>query len=308
MSASNQELSTVENLGNLTALSVFKTEAGVEPLISAVEKEVRSFVPDLTTDKGRKAVASIAAKVSRSKTALDGMGKDLVSGIKAEAKLIDAERKTIRDRFDALRDEARKPLTDWESEQKAIEEAKAAELAAAELQKEKDAHHEIAILLNEKFDREAADAKAEAERLAKEKAEAAEKARIEREAKIAADAKAKSEAESQAKIEASKAAAAKAEQDKLLAEAKAKAAAIAAAEKAEADKLAAVKAEQEKQAAEAKKEAEEAAKREADKAHYKSVMGAAKQAFISLGISDELATAAVKAIKSDLVPNVSIKF
>ncbi len=38
--------------------------------------------PDIDTRKGRKAIASLAAKVARSKTYLDGLGKDLVAGWK----------------------------------------------------------------------------------------------------------------------------------------------------------------------------------------------------------------------------------
>jgi hypothetical protein len=86
----------------------------IDPLIERIEAEVRSHVADLTTKKGRDAIASLAFKVSTSKTALDTAGKALTQTQKAEIKVVDDARKKIRDRFDALRDEARKPLTDWE--------------------------------------------------------------------------------------------------------------------------------------------------------------------------------------------------
>jgi hypothetical protein len=86
----------------------------IDPLIERIEAEVRSHVADLTTKKGRDAIASLAFKVSKSKTALDTAGKALTETQKAEIKVVDDARKKIRDRFDALRDEARKPLTDWE--------------------------------------------------------------------------------------------------------------------------------------------------------------------------------------------------
>ncbi|EES5368095.1 cell envelope biogenesis protein TolA, partial [Escherichia coli] len=38
-----------------------------------------SFVPDITTAKGRKEIAYLAYKVAQTKTYLDGLGKDLVA-------------------------------------------------------------------------------------------------------------------------------------------------------------------------------------------------------------------------------------
>lgn len=87
-----------------------------------VAREVRSHVPDLTTPSGRKAIASLAFKVTKTKTAIDDARKTLTEEARAQIKKVDEQGKLIRDRLDALRDEARKPLTDWE----AAEEARAA--------------------------------------------------------------------------------------------------------------------------------------------------------------------------------------
>lgn len=95
--------------------AMFRAENGFDPLLAAIEAEVRSSVPDLSTKKGREAVAALAYKVSRSKTALDDAGKEASEVARKEIALIDAARRTIRNRLDALRDEARKPLTDWEA-------------------------------------------------------------------------------------------------------------------------------------------------------------------------------------------------
>lgn len=107
----NAELITIPKE---TALTVFTTTNGLDPIISKIREEALSLVSDVTTKKGRDAIASNAAKVSRSKTYLDGVGKDLVDKLKEQPKLIDAERKRVRDTLDALRNEVRKPLTDWE--------------------------------------------------------------------------------------------------------------------------------------------------------------------------------------------------
>lgn len=87
---------------------------GVDALLEKLERDVRATPTDISTKSGRLAVASIAHKVARSKTALDELGKGLVADWKAKSSLVDADRRRIRERLDALRDEVRKPLTDWE--------------------------------------------------------------------------------------------------------------------------------------------------------------------------------------------------
>jgi hypothetical protein len=94
---------------------VFSNLKNIDPIIKRIRDEVKSHTPDLSTEKGRKEIASLAYKVSRSKTALDDAGKKLTEDIKRQAGQIDAARKKIRDQLDALRDEVRKPLTDWEA-------------------------------------------------------------------------------------------------------------------------------------------------------------------------------------------------
>lgn len=94
--------------------AIFTKPEDVDPIINRIREEVTSHAPDLTTAKGRDAIASLAYKVSRSKTALDDAGKKLTEDTKRQIAVIDAARKKIRDQLDALRDEVRKPLTDWE--------------------------------------------------------------------------------------------------------------------------------------------------------------------------------------------------
>ncbi len=96
------------------ALTVFSADDGLEPFMQKIRAEIDAFVPDISTKKGRDAVASIAHKVAKSKTYLDGVGKDLVAELKELPKKIDASRKTMRDTLDAWKDEVRLPLTEWE--------------------------------------------------------------------------------------------------------------------------------------------------------------------------------------------------
>lgn len=94
-------------------------------LVKAALDKVRAmaldgYAPDVTTDKGRKAIASQAYKVAQTKTALDAAGKTVVDHLKALPKMVDDGRKALRDGLDALRDEIRRPLTVWEARQEEL--------------------------------------------------------------------------------------------------------------------------------------------------------------------------------------------
>lgn len=91
---------------------------GVDSLLAEIDQRARSVVVDPTTAKGRKECSSLAYKVSQTKTFLDDLGKDHVAGLKAQAKEVDAERKKARDFLDALRDDIRQPVTDYENREK----------------------------------------------------------------------------------------------------------------------------------------------------------------------------------------------
>jgi hypothetical protein len=94
------------------------TGSGADAIIDRIEKEARAALIDISTDEGRKECASVAYRIARSKTFLDDMGKTLVAEWKTKSAKVDAERRKIRDRLDALKDEIRKPLTDLEDAEK----------------------------------------------------------------------------------------------------------------------------------------------------------------------------------------------
>ena len=100
-------------ISNTTPLQLF-VEGGIEAVLSKIEAQARAIVPDLSTAGGRKAIASIAAKVARSKTVLDEMGKSLTVDLRKQVNAIDAERRQVRNRLDTLKTEVRAPLTAYE--------------------------------------------------------------------------------------------------------------------------------------------------------------------------------------------------
>lgn len=101
----------------LDPVEVF-TSNGLDPILDRIEKETLSIALDMSTPKGRKEIASLAHKVAVSKTTLDKLGKDLVSGWKEKAKKVDAERARAWGRLEELQKQVRQPLTDWEDADK----------------------------------------------------------------------------------------------------------------------------------------------------------------------------------------------
>jgi hypothetical protein len=102
-----------------TAIEVFSSDNGLDPFLAKIREEIDTFIPCVSTRKGRDAIASMAYKVSQSKAALDKLGKELVDELKEKPKLIDAERKRMRDLLDLWRDEVRLPLTKFEQAEEA---------------------------------------------------------------------------------------------------------------------------------------------------------------------------------------------
>lgn len=251
-----------------TALQVYSAPQGLDPYLAKIKEELDAFVPDVSTKKGRDAIASIAYKVAKGKTALDNIGKDLVAELKDVPKKIDAERKRMRDLLDQWKDEVRAPLTAWEAAEEAriqghkagIEwfQLRAKEYHDLDLQElraslaevdgkpvdqaweefEAEAHRAKANAVEALTAAVAAREKHEAEQaeLAKLRAEAAAREQKDREERIASEAAERAQREAEAKAQAEREATIKREAD-----------AQAAAERRELElKLAAERAEREK--------------------------------------------------------------
>lgn len=311
----------------VNALAVFKSADQIEDILQKVEREVMSFVPDVTTAKGRKEIASLAYKVAQTKTYLDGLGKDLVAELKEIPKLIDSNRKTVRDRLDELKEKARQPLTDYEAEQGRIKQEEEARIAAEAMAKQVEAHHEIALLMDREFDRlrEEARIKAEQEQRDREeklKREAAEAARLEAEKKAQEEREAAARRELELKMQVEQAERARVEAEKRAEREKKE-----AAERAEFEKQAAIEAEKrraqeeadrirrEAEAKEAERIAEqqriadEAAASAANEKHRKTIGAAVVKALTEhTSISREQAIEVLTALKNGLIPNSGIHY
>jgi len=109
------ELIPLKKLEN--PLQIF-TESEMDKIIEAIKEKTDELEPDLTTNKGRKEIAAMAYKVSRSKSALEKLSGELTENWKSKTKAVVSVRIKMSERLDDLRDEVRKPLTDWEGLEK----------------------------------------------------------------------------------------------------------------------------------------------------------------------------------------------
>lgn len=257
--------------------AAFINDEFIEGLIKDIREKASSVVGDLNTAKGRRAYISMAANVRSTKTAIDAAGKKLVAEMKKRPALVDASRKKVRDSLDELAVEIRKPVTDWEAEQKEKEfnamwdealelDAKITAERAAALAEKIESDHEMALLMNEKIDRIEAEQRAE-----REKKEAAEKAERDKQQAIAEEQrKAHEEAERIKRENEQK------EQARL---------------------------------AEEKRIKDEEARRAADENHRKVIGTAVVNGLIAhAGLSREDAIAVFVALKENLIPHVNINY
>ncbi|MFT6347125.1 MAG: hypothetical protein ACJAYB_000106 [Psychromonas sp.] len=135
-----------------TVIQLFKNSECSNVFLAAGQSILDAFEPDVSTAKGRKAIISLASSFSKSKVYLDEIGKELNANLKKTTSAVDKDRKSLRDGFDQLRDAARKPVTDWESEQKEIGRQKEIEAARVALKEKRNADHDSAIVADELFD------------------------------------------------------------------------------------------------------------------------------------------------------------
>lgn len=109
------ETTEIQTVKIENAMEVFLKPNGLDPVLGKIRKEIDAFKPDISSEESRKEIASFAHRIARSKTYIDNVGKGLVDELKEKPKLIDAERKRIRETLDLWKYEVRKPLTDWEN-------------------------------------------------------------------------------------------------------------------------------------------------------------------------------------------------
>ena len=290
---------------------VLYVAGGLDAYLEQIRQAVNE-VPDLSTKKGRDRVASLAAKVSRSKTAIEKPGREYLKRLKEAVRPAEVEIKRFVDACDELRDATRRPLTEWEAEQERIkaEEAMNALHEEALVMNENidlqraiqfEADHEMALLMNKDIDRDREEQRRLAEQAQRErderlKQEAADKAKREAEERHKAELDA---AERKRKEDADRA---EREKQDAIAEEKRKA-------QEEADRIKREAEAKEKARLAEERKADEQAKREADVKHRKTVGTNIVNALTShTSLTREQAIEVLTALKDDLIPCAKIHY
>lgn len=103
--------------------ALFDEPSMLQALLDEGERSIAEFKADLTTEKGRKAIASFARKFATRKTSLDEAGKEMNSGLRKKIDVVDELRRKLRDGLDKQRDKARAPLDEYEQKEDARKNA-----------------------------------------------------------------------------------------------------------------------------------------------------------------------------------------
>lgn len=117
MSAENSQ--NLIPLETITAVSIFATENGVDNIIAQVKEKAVIGEFDISKEDDRDRIRSMAFKVTRTKTALEDMGKDFVAEEKAKIKIIDTRRIALWSAMEEIQTDVRRPLTEFEDKEKA---------------------------------------------------------------------------------------------------------------------------------------------------------------------------------------------
>lgn len=333
------ELISIESIQQ-NPLAVFTTENGLDPLLGQIKIEVDAFIPDMSTDKGRKEIASFAHKIARARTTLDTIGKDLKASIMEQPKQIDAERRRVREILEGWQAQVRAPLTEFEEAEKAriaeiqkrideitalpeqlkehgatseiiakkIEEITTEQFDYQEIQSDADAAKFVAIQKLTALKAEVEKAEIEAKEAEAKRLEAEKIAQAEREAKIKAEAEAKAKADAEQAIKAAQEAEERAKREAQEASERAEKARIEAAAKAERERIEAVEAEKRRARQEAQDKADAEAQRQANRDHCRKINREALEALVETGITQNQAKAIITAIAKNEIPHISISY
>jgi len=122
------ENASPEEQARTAAALVYVNPARFDQFYDRMREETAKHVPDVSTAKGRAEIASLAFRVTKTKTSLDKAGLGLTEEWRAKTKAVNDARKPIVERLDKLAEEVRKPLTDWENAEAARVAANSATL------------------------------------------------------------------------------------------------------------------------------------------------------------------------------------
>ena len=120
---------TVADSGNLQQF--FADGENLQKVADRIETLARGLVADVSTKEGISQIKTAARQIASVKKKVDDLGKTVVAELKALPKIIDKNRADFRERMESLQEEIRRPVTDIEERQKAIDEIKGTHFACS---------------------------------------------------------------------------------------------------------------------------------------------------------------------------------
>lgn len=119
----------VADSGNLQQF--FSDGENLQKVADRIESMARNLVADTSTKEGISQIKTAARQIASVKKKVDDLGKMVVAELKALPKIIDKNRADFRERMERLQEEIRRPVTDIEERQKAIDDIKGTHFACA---------------------------------------------------------------------------------------------------------------------------------------------------------------------------------
>lgn len=101
-----------------TKLAIFTDTVKFEDFFRLVEEAAKLAGNDISTKEGREKIRSTAAKIARTKTVIDEMGKHVKDEAQKTVDSVNQSRRLFSDKFDALKNSIRNPLTEYENIEK----------------------------------------------------------------------------------------------------------------------------------------------------------------------------------------------
>lgn len=120
---------TVAESGNLQQF--FADGENLQKVADRIETLARGLVADVSTKEGISQIKTAARQIASVKKKVDDLGKTVVAELKALPKIIDKNRADFRERMESLQEEIRRPVTDIEERQKAVDDIKGTHFACA---------------------------------------------------------------------------------------------------------------------------------------------------------------------------------
>lgn len=102
-------------VANNDALQGFYTDGkSLDALYEIIEKKAKALIADPNTKEGASQIKSAAKQIASARIKIDNIGKEVVAALQELPKVINENRRSFRDKMEALQEDVRRPVTEIE--------------------------------------------------------------------------------------------------------------------------------------------------------------------------------------------------